>query len=638
MNTPQSHGELRDAVRALCAQFPDEYHRKVDARRGYPEAFVDALTKAGWMAALIPQEYGGSGLGLTEASVIMEEINRSGGNSGACHGQMYNMGTLLRHGSPEQKQRYLPRIASGELRLQSMGVTEPTTGTDTTKIKTTAVQQGRPLRRQRPEGLDLARAALRPDDPAGAHHAAGRGGKKKSKACRSSSSTCTRRSAHGMTVRPIANMVNHETNELFFENLEIPAENLIGEEGQGFKYILDGLNAERTLIAAECIGDGYWFIDRVTAYVKDRVVFGRPIGQNQGVQFPIAEAYIEVEAADLMRYEGVRAVRRAPALRRAGQHGQVPRRQGELGGGQRLPAVPRRLRLRLRIRRRAQVPRDAAVPGGADLDQPDPELRGRARARIAAVFLSRDSARSMASPCSRSSTSIAAPFCTRQLADLGARVIKIERPGGGDLARGYDQRVRGLSSHFVWTNRSKESLTLDVKHPQARRDPAAPARAQADVLVQNLAPGAAARMGLSFEALHATLPEADRLRHLGLWRRRERPGPYRDKKAYDLLIQSESGFLSITGTPDEPAKAGCSIADIAAGMYALQQHPGGADRARPHRPRLPHRRVDAREHGRVDELSAVLRLSRAPRRRRAPARRTPPSIPTARSPPATARW
>ena len=325
-----NHHEIRDAIRALCAEFPDEYFRKVDEQRAYPAEFVDALTKAGWMAALIPHEYGGSGLGLTEASVIMEEINRAGGNSGACHGQMYNMGTLLRHGSQAQKEKYLPKIASGEWRLQSMGVTEPSTGTDTTKIKTTAVKKdGRyvvngqkvwisriqhsdwmillarttPLAEvtKKSEGMSIFMVDLReaqglpPRSPAahgslppeGAVFASGRPSGKKP----------------GMTVRPILNMVNHETNELFFENLEIPEENLIGEEGKGFKYILDGLNAERTLIAAECIGDGYWFLDRVTSYVKDRQVFGRPIGQNQGVQFPIADAYIEVEAANLMRWK-----------------------------------------------------------------------------------------------------------------------------------------------------------------------------------------------------------------------------------------------------------------------------------------------------------------------------------------------
>jgi acyl-CoA dehydrogenase len=302
MQAPNEFPEIRDAVRALCAQFPDEYFRKVDAERAYPEAFVDALTKAGWMAALIPQAYGGSGLGLAEASVIMEEINRCGGNSGACHGQMYNMGTLLRHGSAAQKDRWLPQIAAGELRLQSMAVTEPTTGTDTTKIRTVAerrgdryVVNGQKVWTSRVQHSDLMILLARTTPLAEV--------KKKSEGMSVFVVDLRDAIGHGLTVRPIPNMVNHETNELFFENLEIPVENLIGEEGQGFRYILDGLNAERTLIAAECIGDGYWFVDRVVKYTKDRVVFGRPIGQNQGVQFPIAETYIEVEAANLMRWK-----------------------------------------------------------------------------------------------------------------------------------------------------------------------------------------------------------------------------------------------------------------------------------------------------------------------------------------------
>lgn len=296
------HADLRDAVRDLCKTFPPEYWRKIDEARGYPEQFVDALTKAGWLAALIPQEYGGSGLGLTEASVIMEEINRTGGNSGACHGQMYNMGTLLRHGSPEQKQRYLPRIASGELRLQSMAVTEPTTGTDTTRIKTVAVKKGDRyvingqkvwISRVQHSDLMILLARTTPLEQVS----------RKSEGMSIFLVDLKEAMGHGMEVRPILNMVNHETNELFFDNLEIPAENLIGEEGRGFRYILDGLNAERTLIAAECIGDGYWFIDKATQYARERVVFDRPIGMNQGVQFPLAEAYIEVEAANLMRYQ-----------------------------------------------------------------------------------------------------------------------------------------------------------------------------------------------------------------------------------------------------------------------------------------------------------------------------------------------
>ncbi|HKI75259.1 MAG TPA: acyl-CoA dehydrogenase family protein [Pseudomonadales bacterium] len=300
-----NYQDIRDGVRAVCEQFPSEYHREVDAARAYPEAFVEALTKAGWLAALIPQQYGGSGLGLAEASVIMEEINRSGGNAGACHGQMYNMGTLVRHGSAEQKARWLTPIAAGELRLQSMGVTEPTTGTDTTNLKTTAVRKGekyvvngQKVWISRIQHSDLMILLARTTPLAEVN--------RKSEGMSIFVVDLRESIGNGLTVRPIPNMVNHETNELFFDDLEIPAENLIGEEGRGFKYILDGLNAERTLIAAECIGDGYWFVDRVSEYAKERVVFGRPIGQNQGVQFPIAEAYIEVEAANLMRWEACR--------------------------------------------------------------------------------------------------------------------------------------------------------------------------------------------------------------------------------------------------------------------------------------------------------------------------------------------
>ncbi len=295
------HREVREGVRALCAGFPNEYFRKVDAERAYPEAFVEALTKAGWLAALIPQEYGGSGLGLAEASVIMEEINRAGGNAGACHGQMYNMGTLLRHGSAKQKQDLLPKIASGELRLQSMGVTEPTAGTDTTTIKTTAVLKGdryvvngQKVWISRVQHSDYMILLARTTPLAEV--------KKKSEGMSIFLVDLREAIGHGLTVRPIPNMVNHETNELFLENLEIPVENRIGEEGRGFKYILDGLNAERSLIAAECIGDGYWFVEKIAKYAGERVVFGRPIGQNQGVQFPIAEAHIELEAANLMRF------------------------------------------------------------------------------------------------------------------------------------------------------------------------------------------------------------------------------------------------------------------------------------------------------------------------------------------------
>ena len=302
LNEPDDHQALRDAVRQLCRQFPDEYFREVDERRGYPDAFVQALLQAGWLAAMIPEEYGGPGLGLAEASVIMEEINRSGGNSGAVHGQMYNMGTLLRHGSRAQKEKYLPEIAAGRLRIQSMGVTEPTTGSDTTRMKTTAVKKGdryvvngQKVWISRVQHSDLMILLARTTPLAEV--------KKKSEGMSVFIVDLRQAIGRGLTVRPIRNLVNHETHELFFEDLEIPEENLIGQEGQGFKHILDGLNPERVLIAAECIGDGYWFIDRATKYANERVVFDRPIGRNQGVQFPIAESLIEVEAANLMRWK-----------------------------------------------------------------------------------------------------------------------------------------------------------------------------------------------------------------------------------------------------------------------------------------------------------------------------------------------
>ncbi len=299
------HEEYRKGVRELCARFDSSYWQRVDKVAAYPEEFVSALTEAGWLAALIPTEYGGGGLSLTEASVILEEINFSGANSGACHAQMYIMGTLLRHGSPDQKAHYLPRIASGELRLQSFAVTEPTTGTDTTKLKTFArkdgdryVVNGQKVWISRIQHSDLMLLLARTTPATDV--------KKKSDGLSVFLVELEGAEARGLRVRPIRNMVNHETNELFFENFEIPASSLIGEEGKGFRYILDGMNAERILIAAECIGDGYWFIDRARKYAGERVVFDRPVGQNQGVQFPIARAYANVRAADLMRYEAAR--------------------------------------------------------------------------------------------------------------------------------------------------------------------------------------------------------------------------------------------------------------------------------------------------------------------------------------------
>lgn len=293
---------IREGIRALCAGYGTAYWREIDERKGFPESFVKAMTEAGWLSALIPEQYGGSGLGLTEASIILEEVNHCGGNSGVIHGHMYNMCTLLRNGSEAQKRHYLPRLASGELRLQSMGVTEPNAGTDTTRIKTSArrkgdkyVINGQKVWISRVQHSDLMILLARTTPLAEV--------KKKSEGMSIFLVDLCEAIGHGLAVQPIANMVNHETNALFFDNLEIPASSLIGEEGKGFRYILDGLNAERTLIAAECIGDGRWFIEKASQYARDRVVFDRPIGQNQGVQFPIAEAHIEVEAADLMRWK-----------------------------------------------------------------------------------------------------------------------------------------------------------------------------------------------------------------------------------------------------------------------------------------------------------------------------------------------
>ena len=295
----QSHPEIREAVRKLCEGFPGEYWRALDRERQYPTQFVQALTQAGYLSVLIPEEYGGSGLGLGAATAVLEEVHRSGCNGGAAHAQMYTMGTILRHGSPEQKERYLPRVASGELRLQAFGVTEPTAGTDTTRISTFArrdgdkyVVNGQKIWISRAEHSDLMVLLCRttPREQA----------KKPSDGMSVLLVDMREAVGKGLTIRPVRTMLNHATTELFFDNLEVPAENLIGEEGQGFRYIIDGMNAERILIAAECIGDGRFFIDRASAYAREREVFGRPIGQNQGVQFPIARAHVQVTAAALM--------------------------------------------------------------------------------------------------------------------------------------------------------------------------------------------------------------------------------------------------------------------------------------------------------------------------------------------------
>ncbi|OFW51809.1 MAG: acyl-CoA dehydrogenase [Acidobacteria bacterium RIFCSPLOWO2_12_FULL_68_19] len=294
------HRSLRQSIREISARFPDAYWRRLDAERGYPEEFVRALTEAGFLAALIPAEYGGSGLGIAEAAIILEEVNRCGGNAAACHAQMYIMGSLLRHGSEAQKRTYLPAIAGGTLRLQAFGVSEPTTGSDTTQLKTVAVRQGDHyvvtgqkvwISRAEYSDLMLLMARTTPVEQV----------KKRTDGLSMLLVDMREAVGHGLTIRPIRTMMNHSTTEIFFDGLKVPVGHLVGEEGKGFRYLLDGLNAERILIAAECVGDGRWFVERATRYAKERVVFGRPIGQNQGVQFPIARAHVNVEAADLMR-------------------------------------------------------------------------------------------------------------------------------------------------------------------------------------------------------------------------------------------------------------------------------------------------------------------------------------------------
>ncbi len=297
---PDLHRDLRQAVADLCRRFPDSYWRDLDRREAYPEEFVRTLTDAGYLAALIPEAFGGAGLGLQEASIILEEVNRSGGNAAACHAQMYIMGTLLRHGSEAQKREYLPRIASGELRLQAFGVTEPTSGTDTTRLQTMAVRRGDRyvvngqkvwISRAEHSDLMLLLARTTPLEAV----------RRKTDGLSVFLVDLRAAVGNGLTIRRIRTMMNHATTELFFDDLEVPAANRIGEEGRGFRYLLDGLNAERILIAAECVGDGRWFIERAVRYANERVVFDRPIGKNQGIQFPIARAYVNVESADLMR-------------------------------------------------------------------------------------------------------------------------------------------------------------------------------------------------------------------------------------------------------------------------------------------------------------------------------------------------
>ncbi len=382
-----THPEIRDAVRQLCLKFDGAYWRDLDRERGYPTAFVKALTEAGWLSILIPEEYGGAGLGISAASAVLEEIHKAGCNAAACHAQMYIMGTVLRHGSKEQKERYLPKIATGELRLQAFGVTEPSSGTDTLSLRTTAVKKdnstyvvnGQKVWTSRAEHSDLMLLLARttPRDQT----------KKKTEGL--SVFLVDMRSAlgKGLTIRPIRTMMNHNSTEVFFDNMEVSAENLIGEEGQGFRYILSGMNAERVLIASECIGDGKWFIERAVNYAKERKLFGPPDRPEPGRAVSDRPRLHADRGSRPDGAQGGRHVRGRYQRRRRGQHGQDAGVGSLMGRGRDVRADPWRLRLRRGIRRRAQVPRGAALHRGADLDEHDPELRCRARARTAAVVL-----------------------------------------------------------------------------------------------------------------------------------------------------------------------------------------------------------------------------------------------------------
>ena len=378
----ESHPEIRDSVRKLCAGFPGEYWRALDRERAYPTEFVKALTEAGFLSVLIPEEYGGSGLGLSAGTAILEEIHRSGCNGGACHAQMYTMGTVLKHGSDAQKKAYLPKIATGELRLQAFGVTEPTSGTDTTRIQTFArkdgdsyVIKGQKIWISRAEHSDLMVLLARttPRDQA----------KKTSDGMSVFLIDMRKAVGNGLTIRPIRTMLNHATTELFFDDLRVPADCLVGEEGKGFKYILDGMNAERVLIAAECIGDGRFFIDRASAYAQDRQVFGRKPGHPVPHSPGLCPALRRRPDGGSRR----RPVRYGQALRDRSQYGQDAGFGGELVRRRPVHPDPWRFRLCGRIRHRAQVPRNPPLSGGPDLDQSDPQPRGHAQAWPAEILL-----------------------------------------------------------------------------------------------------------------------------------------------------------------------------------------------------------------------------------------------------------
>ena len=382
----RSHPEIREAIQKLCSGFPGEYWRAKDRDRAYPTEFVQTLTREGYLSVLIPEEYGGSGLGLSAATAILEEIHASGCNGGACHAQMYVMGTVLKHGSSEQKARYLPAVASGEMRLQAFAVTEPDAGTDTTRVSTFArregdryIVNGQKIWISRAEHSDLMVLLCRtaPRDA----------GRRTSDGMSVLLVDMREAVGRGLTIRPIRTMLNHATTELFFDNLEVPLDNLIGREGEGFRYIVDGMNAERILIASECIGDARFFVDRASTYARERKVFGRAIGENQGVQFPIARAYVQLQAAPPDGRSSDRAVRSWPALRHGSQHGKTPGFGGLLVRRRPVPADLWRFRVCRGVRYRAQVPGNTSVSGRADIDQPHSQPRGRSRPGHAEVVL-----------------------------------------------------------------------------------------------------------------------------------------------------------------------------------------------------------------------------------------------------------
>ena len=383
----EEFADIRDGVRALCAKFPGEYWRALDRERAYPTEFVTALTKAGYLAALIPEEYGGSGLNLAAAAAIMEEIHASGGNGAACHAQMYTMGTILRHGSDTQKERYLPLIASGELRLQAFGVTEPTSGTDTLSLRTVArregndhyVINGQKIWTSRAEHSDLMLLLARTTPKE----------QTKKRTDGLSVFLVDMRLAQGanIVINPIRTMMNHATTQIFFDDLRVPAENLIGEEGKGFRYILGGMNAERILIAAECIGDAKWFIAKATRYAKERELFDRPIGQNQGVQFPIARAYAQMRAAELMVHEAARKYDAGEDIGAEANMAKLLAADASWAAADMCVQTHGGFRICRGIRHRAEISRNAALSGRTDLNEHDSLISGRACARSAPVIL-----------------------------------------------------------------------------------------------------------------------------------------------------------------------------------------------------------------------------------------------------------